>query len=179
MPFFHKVTKTIIVEGSPFVLDGTQYPANWLNLSSADDKKSHGLIEILETGKPEYDPATQDVHQGDLVEQDGGMVRGWLVRDLSESELENKARQAREIAKGVRSATVDAIVVTTSAGKSFDGDEVSQGRMARAILVLQATGTPETLWVLHDNTQVTVTSAELVEALALAGQEQSGLWVIP
>lgn len=85
---------------------------------------------------------------------------------------------AREHAKESRSAAVDAIVVTTAAGNAFDGDEVSQGRMARAIIALQATGTPSVTWVLHDNTVIQATAAELTEALALAGAAQAAIWVI-
>lgn len=84
----------------------------------------------------------------------------------------------REAAKVVRAKAVDAITVTTAAGRTFDGDETSQGRMARAIVALQATGTPRTLWVLHDNTVIEASVAELIEALALAGAAQSALWVI-
>ena len=50
--------------------------------------------------------------------------------------------------------------------------------MARAVLVLQAVSAKSTTWVLADNTPVTVTVPELVEALALAGAAQSALWVI-
>lgn len=84
----------------------------------------------------------------------------------------------REAAKLSRSAAVDAIVVTTAAGNAFDGDEVSQGRMARAIIALQATGTSSVTWVLHDNTVIQASAAELVEALALAGAAQVAIWVI-
>lgn len=176
MPFYHEKSNTIIGEGSPFELDGVQYPANWLNLSSPEDKIEHGLLEIIEAAKPDYDPAKQGIYQGDLVERDNHMERQWLVRDFSESELKNQASQARNTAKAKRAEAVDSIVVTTSTGKVFDGDELSQGRMSRAILVMQALGAPVTTWVLHDNTPTEVTLAELTEALALAGQEQSKLW---
>jgi hypothetical protein len=84
----------------------------------------------------------------------------------------------RESAKQARSAAVGAIVVTTAAGNAFDGDEVSQGRMARTIVALQATGTPSVTWVLHDNTVIQATVAELTESLALAGAAQAAIWVI-
>lgn len=44
--------------------------------------------------------------------------------------------QLREAAKAARAAAVEAITVTTAAGNTFDGDETSQTRMSRAILVL-------------------------------------------
>ena len=76
-----------------------------------------------------------------------------------------------------RTEAVARIRVTTTSGKTFDGDETSQTRMARAVVALQAAGQTETLWVLADNTPATVTLAELSEALALAGAEQTRLWV--
>lgn len=84
----------------------------------------------------------------------------------------------REEAKQARQSTVDAIKVTVSTGKVFDGDETSQGRMARAIIGLQATGLPSITWVLADNTSTQATLAELTEAMILAGQAQAEVWVI-
>ena len=91
----------------------------------------------------------------------------------------NKAAQeAREAWKARRAEAVRAIKVTTASGRVFDGDEVSQARMARAILGLQEAGEGATVtWVLADNTPVAVTAAELSEALHLAGAEQARLWV--
>lgn len=86
--------------------------------------------------------------------------------------------QLREAAKAARVEAVARIKITTKSGKTFDGDEVSQGRMARAIIALQAAGVPSMTWVLADNTPATVTLPELVEALVLAGQAQADVWVI-
>lgn len=69
------------------------------------------------------------------------------------------------------------IIVKTSTGKRFDGDEKSQDRMARTISIAAITGETSTLWKLADNTIVTVTLDELKEALALAGQEMSRIWL--
>ena len=81
----------------------------------------------------------------------------------------------REAFKASRSEAVKAIQVTTSAGNTFDGDETSQARMARAILALpDGQAVP---WVLHDNTVIEASAAELREALALAGAEQARVWV--
>ena len=84
----------------------------------------------------------------------------------------------RDMAKAARELAVSQITVTTTAGNTFDGDETSQNRMARAILALQATGTPVTNWVLSDNSVVEASVAELSEALALAGAAQSAMWVL-
>lgn len=87
--------------------------------------------------------------------------------------------KSREQLKQERAAAVAAIKVTTSTGRTFDGDEDSQARMARAVLIAQATGLTETTWTLADNSIATVTLPELTEALALAGQQQAALWPIP
>lgn len=89
------------------------------------------------------------------------------------------AEQLRANAKAARTTAVAAITVTTSTGKTFDGDEQSQERMARAILISQLTGLTSTTWTLADNAIVTVTLAELTEALILSGQQQAALWPIP
>lgn len=84
----------------------------------------------------------------------------------------------REEWKAGRAAAVAAITVTTQAGNTFDGDEVSQGRMALAILALNASPVGTTVtWVLADNSVIAATPDELTEALALAGAAQAALWV--
>lgn len=60
------------------------------------------------------------------------------------------------------------IIVTVSTGKVFDGDELSQTRMARALQIASFAGQSSTPWKLQDNTVEDVTIAELQEALALA-----------
>ncbi|MCX7177718.1 MAG: hypothetical protein NTX56_02785 [Proteobacteria bacterium] len=91
--------------------------------------------------------------------------------------IDKTAEEIRADRKTERTAAVEMIRVTVG-GKVFDGDETSQTRMARAIIALQATGTPSVTWVLADNTPTLATVAELSEALALAGAEQAAIWVI-
>lgn len=86
--------------------------------------------------------------------------------------------KSREELKAERQVKVDAIKVTATSGKVFDGDETSQTRMARAIVGMQAAQAPTITWVLADNTPAQVTVAELTEALILAGQAQAAVWVI-
>ena len=104
------------------------------------------------------------------------------VSDLSPAEPptpEPTPEQLREIAKAARAAIVAQIKVTTAAGNTFDGDETSQTRMSRAILVLSTGAAASVPWVLANNTVIQATAAELTEALALAGVEQAQLWVLP
>lgn len=82
--------------------------------------------------------------------------------------------------KAERARLVSEIVVQTANGNLFDGDEISQGRMALAILALQATpDVTTTPWVMSTNQTIEVTIAELSEALALAGKRQTELWIKP
>ena len=83
----------------------------------------------------------------------------------------------REAEKIQRDITTAKILVTTAAGNVFNGDEISQNRLSRAILALQLTGTPTTHWVLANNVATEVGVPELAEALALAGAAQTELWV--
>lgn len=84
----------------------------------------------------------------------------------------------RDQLKAQREAEVAAIKVTTTAGNTFDGDEVSQGRMSRAIIALSTSLAPSVTWVLADNSVIQATAAELTEALVLAGQAQAAVWVL-
>ena len=127
---------------------------------------------------PQYNPAT---HAAREVEPVGG-VQQWEVYPLTKEQAQENAAaaviEAREQAKADRQTAVDSILVTTAAGNTFDGDEISQTRMARAIIALQTTGTPAVTWVLADNSVIQATAVELSEALALAGAKQAEIWVI-
>lgn len=90
---------------------------------------------------------------------------------------EKKGEIQRALFKIERDALVAGIRVTTSNGRQFDGDELSQSRIARAIAGLQAQ--PDTLtvrWVLSDNSVADVDVIELQEALSLAILRQAELW---
>lgn len=85
-------------------------------------------------------------------------------------------------AKEERAAAVDAIIVTVD-GMDFNGDEVSQSRMTRAVLLAVAFGkdmdTTTTKWVLADDTVAYPTIRQLAQALMLAGEEQTRVWDEP
>ena len=76
--------------------------------------------------------------------------------------------------KAERQQMVDAITVEVD-GFIFDGDEVSQNRIARAVAVADLM-TETTEWTLADNTVATVTIQQLKTACRLAGEAQTRLW---
>lgn len=109
-----------------------------------------------------------------------GMVAELSQTDYEQMRVDEMSRRPtdRDRAKLVREEAVENSIVTTTTGKTFDGDEVAQTRMARAIIGMQVTGAATIVWVLADNTTTQATLAELTEALCLAGQAQADIWVI-
>lgn len=94
---------------------------------------------------------------------------------------EELAEQALAQAKAERAEAVSSITVEVD-GMVFDGDEVSQERMARTVTAATATGASmddTTTWVLHDNTVAQVSIRQLATALRLAGEAQTALWTKP
>ena len=81
--------------------------------------------------------------------------------------------------KRERQAIVDAITVTVSSGKVFDGNEEAQARMSRALQTSEIANIPSTTWVLANNVPTEVTLAELKEALVLSMQAMGAVWAEP
>ncbi len=60
-------------------------------------------------------------------------------------------------------------------GATFQGDEISQGRMSRAIIALPDDETTIE-WIAKNNNAVNLTRVELKAILADAGNQQSAIW---
>lgn len=146
---------------------GTSFPEKLSNELLA----GYGIYPLRAVGAPGVQVGYQKAVEVEPVLVDGAWTQVWKVVQCTPDEV-------AEWQKEHRTEAVARIRVTTASGKVFDGDEISQTRMARAVIALQAAGQSETLWVLADNAPATVTLAELAEALALAGAEQTRLWVI-
>ena len=102
--------------------------------------------------------------------------RQFKIVAIPEPTQEELAEQALVQAKAERAEAVSKIVVEVD-GMMFDGDETSQGRMARSAVAMNDEET--IVWVLHDNTIAQVSKAQLLQALRLAGEEQTRLWTMP
>lgn len=50
--FYCTQNQQYIQEGTPFEINGVQYPANWLNLSTPEEKAEIGLEEVIATNQP-------------------------------------------------------------------------------------------------------------------------------
>lgn len=116
----------------------------------------------------------------DSPTQVDGVLGAFLQTDWEQMRADEMAARPseRDRSKSARELAVSQIKVTTAAGNTFDGDEVSQGRMARAVIALSTGLAPTVTWVLADNSVIEATAAELTEALVRAGQAQAAIWVI-
>jgi len=145
-------------------------------------EKGLAWLIYIDTERPDFDPVTQGLREAPVLVEQFHVTRQWEVFPLPTEEVAaiaaSKAAQARAAAKSRRAEAVEAITVTTAAGNTFDGDETSQNRMARAVIALNAASIASVPWTLANNSIVPATAAELAEALALAGAAQSALWRI-
>ena len=107
------------------------------------------------------------------IEKQGNV---YVIVGVPEPTAEELAEQALAKAKAERAEAVSQITVEVD-GFVFDGDEVSQERMARSIVALDDGET--IVWVLHDNSIAQVSKEQLKTALRLAGQKQTELWTKP
>ena len=48
--FYHAASDQYINVGAAFEIDGVQYPQNWLNLTSPQEKAAIGLVEMVTSG---------------------------------------------------------------------------------------------------------------------------------
>lgn len=110
------------------------------------------------------------VQRGAPEERDDKWFETWEYVPLSIERQRAAFKESREQA-------VKNIKVTTSLGNTFDGDETSQNRMARTAVAMR----PGEMipWVLSNNVPAMVSREELSEALRLAGEAQSALWMMP
>ena len=91
------------------------------------------------------------------------------------SQIDFETAQDAVAAKKLRDTAVAAIKVTVN-GNVFDGDEVAQGRMARAVAAAEISGVGSYQWKLANDSFSEVTIEELKQALELAFRTQSELW---
>ncbi len=112
--------------------------------------------------------------EADVEESEkGGWYRVGTAPKFSDEEVAMKQLVA---AKAEREEYVKRIVVEVD-GMMFDGDEVSQDRMARSIIALDLG--EKVQWVLADNTIKMVSRAQLREALRKSGEAQTAIWADP
>ena len=53
--FYSTTDGQYIQQGTQFTIDGIEYPSNWLNLSTLEEKEAIGLEEVIATNSPAND----------------------------------------------------------------------------------------------------------------------------
>lgn len=89
--FYREASDQYIREGEPFTIEGTQYPANWLNTSTPEEKEALGLKEAIIVGERKDDRyywVSETLENGKLVytsiPKDLEMVRAWAHSSLNQ-----------------------------------------------------------------------------------------------
>lgn len=151
-------------------------PTGWLEINYLDADKT-----LQSTS---YHPTQLDLIQADCTKHsvtiegvDAEAIAKWVADYVPPSPVVLTPEQQLAQAKAARAALVDAITVTTTSGKIFDGNEDAQRRMTSAITAMEEVDTIP--WILVNNSMAVVTRAELREALRLSGAAMSAIWVAP
>ena len=113
---------------------GTSFPEKLSNELLA----GYGIYPLRAVGAPGVQVGYQKAVEVEPVLVDGAWTQVWKVVQCTPDEVAAWQKEHRTEA-------VARIRVTTASGKVFDGDEISQTRMARAVIALQAAGQSETL----------------------------------
>lgn len=108
-----------------------------------------------------------------IIEDKGDCYEVVALPEPTEEELQ---AQALAQAKSERAAEVERLTVEVE-GMVFDADETSQARMS--VAASSMTDDETNVWVLHDNSVVQVTKAQLLQACRLARIAQSAVWTKP
>ena len=139
------------------------------------------MYEIGQVFETEYPPeaAIWCGENNALIEEiecGEGCVRRFQIVAIPEPTPEELAEQALADAKQERAAEVERLTVEVD-GMVFDADETSQARMS--VAASSMTDDETNVWVLHDNSVVQVTKAQLLLACRLARIAQSAVWTKP
>jgi len=133
--------------------------------------KNGDLLSVCSTVMEAYSEFPDGTYMDGYLTDDKGEVIAEGVKTAVTFEPTNS-----EDVNNLRFNETANIVVTIGSGISFNGDETSQTRLSRAITVL-ATDDDKTTWIDVDGVPHEVTKADLKEALKLAGEAQTALWV--
>ncbi|MGU5594850.1 hypothetical protein ACV1C6_16020 [Aeromonas sanarellii] len=98
----------------------------------------------------------------------------WNMRETVADKQAKQAEADYQAWKSSRKQAVAAISVTVD-GLVFDGDEIAQNRMARAVAAADSL-LEATEWTLADNTIAMVSVQTLKTACRLACEEQTRIW---
>lgn len=142
----------------------------------------HTWYLLSEQQYPENLAEDEKAELGDIKLVDGKYIQTYNIIKLSEEEIAEKRKQQEAqvliCAKNARSNAVQSIIVEYDNMK-FDGNEIAQERMSRAVLANIDNQDSKIKWVLADNTVAEIYIWQLKKALELATKKQAELWIEP
>ncbi|CAH9055037.1 hypothetical protein PSECIP111951_01159 [Pseudoalteromonas holothuriae] len=141
-----------------------QQPQIDMSLRRACYRKEHVEVDLAIT--TEVSPARTEFDDDALVARIYPQTQAHSAEHIATVQRA-RFKQARSAQLAQQTVTVDEF--------EFDADELSQQRMARAILVMDEQDT--TTWILANNAVVEVTKAQLFSACKLASEQQTALWI--
>ena len=136
------------------------------------------IVDFKDVGKVPFTATASDIeaHCKDIFTRakrgDFGAIEAFSPPTTAELAVTARINFVKE-----RTKDVEKLTITTTSGKVFNGDEVSQSRMVRAIVAAGIVSQASTKWTLANNVSTTVTLAELQEALAKSMQAMAAIWV--
>ena len=123
----------------------------WGYIEDHRQKRDEGGVVIEGSGTPFWMPGDAWNSLARYMTKLGKLPEGALL-ERPEKPAEVVAEEIMQTAKATRAAAVASITVTVD-GMVFDGDEVAQERMARAVLMAESYE-EKTAWVLADRKSV-------------------------
>jgi len=145
------------------ILETENTNIDWM-ISNITEKQLRDIIESIKDTITEEKP--------DFFRQDENTIINSL-KSMKKINVDEPCRKYYEL-KLKRTQDTQNIQVQVQ-DNIFAGDEESQGRLARAISVLQEG--ESTIWITENNGAQEVQREDLQEALKLAGEEQTKIWV--
>lgn len=118
--FYHPATQRKIPEGTAFELDGNQYPPNWLNLTSEQDKTAHGIFYLVQDEQPSFNPITEYCVPGPVTEIDGVWHDTWVVDALAEETITANQINAANAMQAAILKGMTELFDTTAQSRNYD-----------------------------------------------------------
>lgn len=150
---------------------GTTYPKLFLDSMSETELSDLGWQDVIVEDVVLQDNEVKTPSA--LVLEEGKIIQRYSISAQYTPE-QLASRQLSEM-KSLRDSSVKAIRVTLANGITLDGDEKSQERLARAVMVM---GDEELApWIDADNNLQSLSKSDVLEGLGLAGREMSRIWI--
>lgn len=134
--YYIQKTNQYIGNGLPFELDGNQYPANWLELASDEEKTAAGIIPVETVGERNDDR---------FYDNADSLVDGKLVITSTQQPIETiKATAKQKIATNRYLKEIGGVSLLD--GSKVDTDRDAQAKLSGALLFVQRNPTATIDW---------------------------------